>query len=235
MKFDQPLIKGTLVRRYNRFLADVELESGEKITAHCANPGSMMGLSDPGNKVLLSTVNDPRRRFKHQLEIVYAGRVAVGIHTGRPNSIVAEAITAGKVRELVGYATLRREIQTSAESRLDMVLGGNGMRPCYVEVKNVTLAQDGIGYFPDAITERGTRHLGELVNLVREGNRAMVFFLAQRADVTVFRPADHIDPMFGEALRDALARGVEAVCYRAKVTTRGIEVEEAIPVVAEEN
>ncbi|MEE8409956.1 MAG: DNA/RNA nuclease SfsA [Myxococcota bacterium] len=230
MRFDQPLIEGTLLKRYKRFLADVRLNNGSKITAHCANPGSMMGCSEPGSKVLLSVHDDPRRKFMHQLEIIYAGRTPVGVHTGRPNAVVAEAIEAGKVSELAGYATLRREVQVGRNCRIDLLLKGNGLRPCYVEVKNVTLAQDGVAYFPDAVTTRGVKHMVELTDLVREGNRAMVIFLAQRADVNQFRLADHIDPDFGQALRDAAARGVEVICYRAKVTRRGIALDTLLEV-----
>ncbi|MFC1612002.1 DNA/RNA nuclease SfsA, partial [Myxococcota bacterium] len=128
------------------------------------------------------------------------------------------------------YATLRREVRYSRDSRIDLLLEGNGLRSCYVEVKNVTLAQESVAYFPDAITERGIKHMADLTDIVREGNRAMVLFLAQRADVERFKPADHIDPDFGQALRDAVARGVEPICYRAKVTRKGIELETRLPV-----
>ncbi|OGQ78393.1 MAG: sugar fermentation stimulation protein SfsA [Deltaproteobacteria bacterium RIFOXYA12_FULL_58_15] len=230
MRFEQPLIEGTLVRRYKRFLADVVLTSGEEVTVHCANPGSMIGCSDPGSKVLVSVRDDPRRKFSHQLEIIFAGRVPVGIHTGRPSSVVAEAISQGKVPELAGYATMRREVRDARDSPVDLLLEGNGLRPCYVEIKNVTLAQEDVAMYPDAITEQGTKHMAELTDIVREGNRAMVIFLAQRSDVERFRPADHIDSEFGQALRDAVARGVEPICYRAKVTRKGIELDTRLPI-----
>jgi sugar fermentation stimulation protein A len=230
VRFEQPLIEGTLLRRYKRFLADVRLNNGSEVTAHCANPGSMLGCSEPGSKVLLSVHDDPRRKFKHQLEIIYAGRTPVGVHTGRPNAVVAEAIQQGKIDELAGYATMRREVRYGRDSRIDLLLEGNGLRPCYVEVKNVTLAQDGVAYFPDAVTVRGTKHMSELTDIVREGNRAMVIFVAQRSDVGEFRPADHIDTEFGQALRDAAARGVEVSCYRAKVTRRGIALDKQLDV-----
>jgi sugar fermentation stimulation protein A len=230
VRFEQTLIEGTLLRRYKRFLADVKLASGEEVTVHCANPGSMMSCSDPGSKVLVSLHDDPRRKLKHQLEIIYVGRTPVGIHTGRPNAVVAEAITMGRISELAGYATLRREVRFGRDSRVDLLLEGNGLRSCYVEVKNVTLARDGVAYFPDAVTARGTKHMAELTDIVREGHRAMVLFLAQRADVERFRPADEIDSEFGQALRDAIARGVEPVCYRSKITRRGIELDVQLPV-----
>ncbi len=230
MRFDEPLIEGTLLRRHKRFLADVRLASGEEVTAHCANPGSMAGCSDPGSKVLLSLSEDPRRRFKHQLEIIFAGRTPVGVHTGRPNAVVAEAIEQAMIPELAGYATMRREVPYGRDSRIDLLLEGNALRRCFVEVKNVTMAEGDIAYFPDAVTERGTRHMTELTDIVREGNRAMVIFLVQRGDVTRFRPADHIDPEFGQAFRDAVARGVEAACYRAKISRRSIELDQRLPI-----
>ena len=228
MKFEQDLIEGTLVRRYKRFLADVVLESGEEVTAHCANPGSMFGCSEPGSKVLLSLQSNPKRKFKHQLEIVYNGRTPIGVHTGRPNSIVAEAIMKGKIPEVAGYARMRREVAYGKNSRIDILLEGNGLRTCYIEVKNVSMARENVAYFPDAKTERGTKHLRELANIVREGNRAMVIFLAQRGDVRGFKPAEDIDPDFSEALRDASARGVEILCFRSRVSKKGIEFEKPI-------
>ncbi len=230
MRFDQPLIEGTLIRRYNRFLADVKLNGGEEITVHCANPGSMMGVADPGSKVLLSKHEDPRRKLKHQLEIIYAGRTPVGVHTGRPGAVVAEAIGKGKLPELHGYATLRRDIKLVKNTRIDLVLEGNGLRPCYVQVKNVTFAYQGVAYFPDVVSADEARQLSELTDLVREGNRAMIIFVAQRADVAWFRPADHIDADYGQAFRDAVARGVEISCYRANVTKKAIELDEKLTV-----
>ncbi|MBI5507417.1 MAG: DNA/RNA nuclease SfsA [Deltaproteobacteria bacterium] len=230
MRFERPLLEGTLVRRYKRFLADVKLDNGTEVTVHCANPGSMMGCSEPGSKVLVSVASDPRRKFKHQLEIIYAGRIPVGIHTGRPNSVVAEGIGKGVVPELAGYATMRREVLYGRDRRVDLLLEGNGLRSCFVEVRGVSMASGDVAMFPDAMTDNGVGEMAELVDIVREGNRAMVFFLAQRADVQRFKIADAIDTEFGQALRDAIARGVEVVCYRAKVTKRGIELDRQLPV-----
>ena len=230
MRFEQPLLEGTLIRRYKRFLADVKLRNGDEITAHCANPGSMMGCSEPGSKVLISVHEDPRRRFKHQVEIVYAGRTPVGVHTGRPTAVLIEAIMHGKISELAGYATLRREVSVPRESHIDVVLEGNGLRPVYIRAENVTLAYEGVSYFPDAVSPRGIQHMSELTDIVREGSRAMIFLLAQRSDVEHLRPADHIDPEFGQAFRDGIARGVEAIGYRAKVTRKGIELDKKLPV-----
>jgi sugar fermentation stimulation protein A len=230
VRFEQPLIEGTLVRRYKRFLADVKLTNGQEVTVHCANPGSMTGCSEPGSKVLVSMALDPRRKFKHQLEIIYAGRIPVGIHTGRPNAVVAEAIGKGLIPELAGYSTLRREVLFGRDRRIDILLAGNGLRSCYVDVKGVSLANDEVAMFPDVVTENGEEQMSELVDIVREGRRAMVFFLAQRADVARFKISDSADPEYSQAIRDAVARGVELVCYRAKVTRRGIEIDRQVPV-----
>lgn len=233
MRFEQPLIEGTLIRRYNKFLADVKLRNGDEITAHCANPGSMTGCSEPGSKVLISIHEDPRRKFKHQIEIIYAGRTPVGIHTGRPVGVVTEAIIAGKVPELAGYATLRRDGKPQRGlniPRVDATLEGNGLRSCHLLIENVTMAYENVAYFPDAVQQDGIRNLQHLTDIVREGNRAMVFYVAQRVDVEWFRPADHVDPEFSVAFRDAVARGVEVICYRAKVTRKGIELDKKLSV-----
>lgn len=229
MRFDQTLIEGTLLRR-NRFVADVKLKTGDEISVHCANPGSMMGVSEPGSKVLMSVHEDPRRKFKHQLEIIFAGRTPVGIHSGRPSSLVAEGLLAGKIPEVMGYATMRRDIRTTKNTRIDFVLEGNGLRPCYIQVKSVTLAYENVAYYPDVISDADADHLSELTDLVREGNRAMVVFVAQRNDVQWFRPADHIDAEYGQAFRDAIARGVECLCFRSDVTKKGIDLDQKLTI-----
>lgn len=231
MRFEQPLIEGTLLRR-NRFMADVRLQSGDEITAHCAHAGAMLGCSEPGSKVLLSEHNDRRRKLKHQIEIIYSGRIPVGIHTGRPTAVVAEAIMAGKISELAGYAVLRRETTVAHGARVDIALEGNGLRTCYIQVKNVTMAENGVAYFPDAVSPTEGERLLELTDLVREGFRGMSIFVAQRNDVESFRPADHIDPDYGQTFRDAMARGVEVLCFRSNVTRKGIELDEKLPVEA---
>ena len=229
MRFDQPLIEGTLIRR-NRFLADVRLSNGSEITAHCAHAGAMLGCCDPGSKVLVSQHADPRRKLKHQLEIVYSGRTPVGIHTGRPSSLVAEAIMGAKIPELAGYATLKRDQLAEKNPRFDLAVIGNGLRPCYIQVKSVTFAFEGAAYYPDLPSAEERERVSELTDLVREGNRAMIIFVAQRADVERFKAADHIDAEWGQAFRDAVARGVEVACYRANVTRKGIELGEKLPI-----
>lgn len=230
MRFEQPLLEGTLIRRRKRFFADIKLRSGDEVTAHCINSGSLMGCSEPGSRVLVSLQEGDKHRFKHQVEIVYSGRTAVGIHAGRPTNILMEAIAQGKISEVAGYATMRREASTPRVSAVNVALEGNGLRPCYIAVRNVTLAYEGVSYYPDAVHPRDVDDMSELTDLVREGNRAMVFLLVQRSDVEWFRPADHIDPDMSTAFRDAVARGVEPLCYRAKVTRRGIELDKKIPV-----
>jgi sugar fermentation stimulation protein A len=229
MRFEQPLIEGTLVRRQSKFLMEVKLRTGEEIVAHCANPGSMIGCSEPGSRVLLSSHEDPRRRFKHQLEIIYSGRVPIGVHTGRASSIVAEALMASKIPEVAGYATMRKEPRQARGSHIDIVLEGNGLRPCYIQAENVTLAYDNIAYYPDIVFPEGIKHLQTLTNLVREGHRGMFILVAQRTDVESVRPADHIDTEYSQAFRDAVARGVEVLCYRAKVARKGIEFDKKLP------
>ena len=228
MRFDDPLVEAKLIRRYKRFLADVQLRSGEEITVHCSNAGGLQGISDPGTKVLLSKTNDPRRKFNHQLEIVYSGRTPIGIHTGRPITVVGEAIRDGLIPELAGYATMRRIPRANRVERIDLVLEGNGLRPCYIVVENVTLEKETVARFPDAKHPQGIDVIHNLTNLVREGNRGMVIFVAQRSDVESFELADQLDSEYCEAFRDGVARGVEALCFRARVSRKGIDFEKPL-------
>ncbi len=230
MKFEETLLEGTLEERSQPFHARIRLRSGERIIAHCANPGSMQGCSAPGSRVLLSVQRNVRRRHAHQLEIIYAGKVAVGIHSGRPTTVLIESIRQGKISEVAGYATLRREVQVPKVSCVDLLLEGNGLRPCKIVAKSVTLAQQQVGTYPDALMPQAYTELAELTDLVREGCRAMIFLLAQRNDVESLRPADAIHPEYGQAFRDAILRGVEVVGYRAKVTRKGIELDKRLPV-----
>lgn len=235
MKFDTPLLKGTLERRYKRFLADVRLSTGERVTAHCPNTGSLLGCAEPGFEVWLSHSSKPGRKYPHTWELVKVrGRVTVGINTGRSNRLVHEALTGGVITRLQGYRQIRREVRFGREnSRVDLVLEDGGKKPpCFVEVKNVTAAvEKGIAVFPDAVSARGTRHLRELARAVEAGNRAAICFCVQRSDVVEVRPADQIDPVYGAALRQAVAAGVEAMAYRARVSPRGIALVDEVPVV----
>jgi sugar fermentation stimulation protein A len=231
-----PLTEGRLLRRYQRFLADVELADGTVVTAHCPNTGSMQGCKDPGSRVWLSASDNPKRKLPWTWEIVEADGVLVGLHTGRTNALVREAIEAGRIPALAGYQRLRGEVPYGGpdgrRSRIDLLLEADGRPPCYVEVKNVTAAvTGGLGYFPDAVTERGTKHLREMAEEVARGHRAVLFFCVQRGDVREVRPADHIDPEYGRTLRQVLAQGVEVLAYGAEVLPSGIQLLHPLPVV----
>ena len=231
MRFPAQLVAGRLIRRYKRFLADVQLEHGV-ITAACPNTGSMLGCCEPGSRVWLSESDRATRKYRHTWEIVEVGKVLVGINTGLPNALVAEAIAAGAIPELGGYASVRREVAYGEEgSRVDLVLEDPRREPCYVEVKNVTAAVSGrVALFPDAVSERGARHLRELMRLKAAGLRPVQLYCVQRGDVDEVRPADAIDPEYGRTLRQALEAGVEVMAYRAKVTAREIRLERRIAV-----
>jgi len=229
MKFKTPLLEGRLVRRYKRFLADIEIPGGEVITAHTANSGSMKGLTEAGNRVFVSHHDDPKRKLKYTWEIVEVKGTAVGINTHLPNALVAEAIDGGVIAELQGYGTMERERKYGKNSRIDLLLKGEGRPDCFVEVKNVTLVEGAAALFPDAVTERGQKHLKELMDMVAQGHRAVMCFVLQRADGEHVGPADAIDPEYGRLLREAASCGVEILAYRARVTTREIRLVKAVP------
>ncbi|HKJ89041.1 MAG TPA: DNA/RNA nuclease SfsA [Gammaproteobacteria bacterium] len=225
MRFEQPLLEGTLIRRYKRFLADVELPDGAVVTAHCANSGSMATCKEPGRPVMLLPADSPKRKLKFTWELYHCGDGWVGVNTHRPNALVAEAIAAGDVPELAGYAGMRREVKYGRNSRIDILLEDPERGPCHVEVKNCTLlAPDGLVRFPDAVTERGRKHLDELMELSANGGRAVMFFLVNRPDGAGFGPADHIDPAYGKRLREAAEAGVELLAYRTRATPEGIDL-----------
>lgn len=229
MRFPDPLIRGRLVRRYKRFLSDVELPSGHQVVAHCANPGSMLGLAEPGMEVWLSPARNPARKLKYTWELVDAGSGLVGINTGHPNAIVAEALAAGKVPELAGYGGLLREVRYGRNSRIDILLEHDGRPLCYVEIKSVTLKRGAeAAEFPDAVTQRGAKHLAELSEMAESGARAVMFFLVQRSDCARLEIAGDIDPGYQDALQSALGRGVEAMCYTCKVAPEGIELDRGL-------
>lgn len=224
MKFSQPLTPGKLVQRYKRFLADVRLDSGEIVTAHTANSGSMMGLTDPGNPVFLSFHNTPTRKLKYAWEIVQVGPTLVGINTSLPNRLVEEAIPLGVIQELRGYGEIRREVPYGKNSRVDLLLSNGEREKCFLEVKNVTLVEKGKAFFPDAVSERGQKHLLELAEMVKQGHRAVLFYVLQRDDSKVIAPADHIDKEYGKILRKVVKQGVEMLAYQARVTTEAISL-----------
>jgi sugar fermentation stimulation protein A len=236
MRFTAPLLPATLVRRYKRFLADVVLPSGETVTAHCANPGAMIGLAAPGAPVWLSHSNNPKRKLSHSWELVEvdlgSGAELVGINTSNPNALAAEAIAAGRIPELAGYGTIRREVKYGKNSRVDFLLEQPGRPPCYLEIKNVHLMrQRGLAEFPDAVTKRGAKHLVELAAVRAAGARAVMLFLIQIASAERFAVARDIDPAYGAQFDQARARGVEAIARRCRLAHDGIEVAEPIAII----
>lgn len=231
MQFDEPLALGTLHRRYKRFLADIRLDSGEEITAHVANSGSMRGCAEPGARVALSYHGGGKRKFPWSWELVDVGGTWASIHTGRANSIVEEAIAAGRIASLRGYREIRREVKYgSRNSRIDLLLSHPQRPRCWVEVKNVTMAQGRRALFPDAVTERGKKHLLELRDMVAAGDRGVIFFLVNRGDCTRMSPAAEIDPAYTRTLAEAKEAGVEILAYRTRVSPEAIEVERRLPV-----
>lgn len=230
MKLQHSLASGRLLRRYKRFLADVELTDGTVITAHCPNSGSMLGCAAPGSPVLLSRSDNPSRRYPHTWELVHADDCWIGINTSLPNLLVREGIEQGIVTELQGYERIRQEVCYGSErSRIDLLLEGPGL--CYVEVKNVTLVEDGMARFPDAVTTRGQKHLRELIAMVANGARSVNFFVVQHANATAVAPADSIDPAYGRLLRQAAMAGVELLAYQASVTPTEIVLCRPLPIV----
>lgn len=235
MRFAAPLVPATLIKRYKRFLADVMLASGETVTAHCANPGSMLGLMVPGARVWLSRSANPKRKLGYSWELIEVdlggGLELVGINTSNPNMLVAEAIAAGSIPELGGYGLLRREVRYGANSRVDFLLEGAGRTPCYVEIKNVHLMrQAGLAEFPDAVTKRGARHLAELTREAAQGARAVMLFLVQIGSAERFALARDIDATYGAAFDRARAAGIEAIVRRCRLSHDGIEVAEPIEI-----
>ena len=230
MDFPAPLIEGRLIKRYKRFLADVELPDGSQVTAHCANPGSMMGLKEPGLRVWLSESTNPKRKLKYSWELLEVDGGLVGINTNHPNGIVYDAIKLNKINELTGYSNSKREVKYGKNSRIDILLE-EGNSSCYVEVKNVHLKRNGaLAEFPDSVTARGAKHLQELGDMVEAGHRAVMFYLVQRTDCSAFALADDIDPTYADAFKTARERGVEMLCYGCDITLDSITVSKPIPI-----
>ena len=234
MRFPTPLVPGRLVQRYKRFLADVDLDSGERVTATCPNTGSMIGLVAPGSRVWLSLSDSPTRKYRHTWELVEAdlgaGPAIVGINTGHPNRLVQEAIEGGLVPSLKGFPVLKREQKYGVNSRIDILLECPKKGLCYVEVKNVHLSRKaGLAEFPDSVTERGVKHLQELTAMVAAGHRAVTVYLVQRSDAKRLGFAEDIDKAYVAALRTAMAAGVEAVALGCRVSPEEIAVARKLP------
>ncbi|NIR49981.1 DNA/RNA nuclease SfsA [candidate division KSB1 bacterium] len=226
MKLPEPLIPGKLIERYKRFLADVQLED-RTVTAHCPNSGSMMGLLQKGNDVLLSESGNPKRKLPYTWELVRVGPTWVGVNTINPNRMIHEALLNGEIPELSQYSDIKREVIWKHTCRFDFMLK-NGQKTCFVEVKNVTLEENGLALFPDAKTERGVKHLRHLKEAVSDGHRAVMCFLVNREDCTFFMPAETIDPVYADSLRDAYENGVEIVVYRANITPPEVVIDGAL-------
>lgn len=233
MKLTPPLQPATLCRRYKRFLADVRLPNGESLTVHTPNTGSMLGLSEPGTPIWLRDTNNPARKYRYSWEMSEPEPgLFVGVHTGIVNQLVKEAIEVGIVTELQHYDRIQQEVAYGVEkSRIDLLLSAAGKQDCFVEIKNVTAADDaGLAIFPDAVTTRGQKHLRELRQVVRDGGRAVIFFCVQRNDIQGFRAAQEIDPDYARLLEEVVVDGVEVLAYKARISPDEISLTEAVPV-----
>jgi sugar fermentation stimulation protein A len=228
MIFQRALIHGHLVKRYKRFLADVVLENGDIVTAHCTNSGSMKSCLEEGAEVRLSPVNDPKRKTRFTWEMIRIEGDWVGINTSHPNTLAFEWIKEGLIPGLEGMNGLRREVKWE-DSRFDLY-GEGPSGPCFIEVKNVTLKEGEWALFPDAVTERGRKHLKTLIRVKRSGIRAVMLYVVQRMDVKVFSPAREIDHTYAQTLDDAFHQGVEVIAVQAKVSPEGIEFHRKLPV-----
>ena len=243
MKYPEILQEGRLIRRYKRFMADIELHSGEQITLHCPNTGSMKNCLYPGHRVWYSDSHNPKRKYpctweQAEIPVVFNGEermTLAGLNTGRANPLVEELLQAGGVKSLAQYCTIRREVKYGVEnSRIDFLLTKDGLPDCYLEVKSVTLAMgDGLGLFPDAVTSRGTKHLRELKEICENGGRAILLFCVQHTGIDRVAPADAIDSKYGEALREAIKAGVEVIAWGAEMSREGIELNRELPVLIE--
>ena len=223
------LIPGVLIKRYKRFLADVRLENNNIVTAHCPNTGSMQGCCEPGRPVYLSYHDNPKRKLKYTWELIAMPTSLVGINTLVPNRLVYASLTGGLVPELCGYETVQREVGIGDHTRIDLMLSSEVNGRCYVELKNCTLVNDGIAYFPDAVTDRGLKHLNALVELAASGFRTVMFYFIQRMDAKLFRPADHIDANYGRGLRRAVKQGIEIMVYDVFIDLKRIRLNRRIP------
>jgi sugar fermentation stimulation protein A len=233
MDFPSPLARGRLVSRYKRFFADVVLDDGRAITAHCPNPGAMLGLNTPGLPCWVSRSDDPKRKLAHTLELVEADGGLVGINTMHPNRLVAEALAADAIPELTGYATHRREVRYGANSRVDFLLEHPDRPPCWLEVKNCHLRRTGtLAEFPDCVAARSLKHLRELTAMVEAGHRAVALFVIQRTDCDAFQACADLDPAFAAGLGRAIEGGVELFAYACDITLEGVSIARRVPLLS---
>jgi len=234
MRFQTPLVPARLIRRYKRFLADCRLEDGREITAHCANPGSMLGLADPDMKIWLEPNDDPKKKLKFGWRLVdHENGHFTCVDTSVPNRAVRTALFARSVAPLAEYGTVRPEVKYGQNSRIDFLLSEPGLRDTYVEIKAVTLKrQSGLAEFPDSVTTRGTKHLGELSEMVRQGHRAVMLYLVQRTDCQRLDLARDIDPTYATAYDAARKLGVETLCFSTNITPDGVDLSDPLTIVA---
>ncbi|SPJ30384.1 DNA/RNA nuclease SfsA [Falsiruegeria mediterranea] len=227
MNFPTPLIPARLIRRYKRFLADCMLEDGREVTAHCANPGSMMGLAEPGSKIWLEPNDDPKKKLKFGWRLVdHENGHFTGVDTSVPNRALRATLEAREIPELAVYDTVRAEVKYGEKSRIDFLLSGPGLPDAYVEVKSVTLSRrPGLAEFPDSVTARGTKHLNELASMVKQGHRAIMLYLVQRTDCDRFALAADIDPAYAAAFDAAHQNGVERLVYATQISPTGVTVD----------
>lgn len=240
MNYTHTLCEARLIRRYKRFLADVERPDGSQITLHCPNTGSMKNCIFPGGRVWYSESNNPKRKYpctweQAEVPVCFAGQprtTVAGLNTGRANGLVEELLAAGRVPALAEYDTLTREVRYGQEnSRIDLLLQAEGLADCYIEVKSVTLAcGDGLGLFPDAVTTRGLKHLRELIHVREQGYRAVLFFCVQHSGIDRVSPADEIDPLYGQTLREAARAGVELMAWGARLSPQAISLDTPLSV-----
>lgn len=224
LPFSKTLQRARLEKRYKRFFADVILDDGTRVTAHCPNTGSMATCMGPGATVWLSYNDSPTRKLKWTWELTETDGGFVGVNTALPNRAVESGIRSGLIQEFLDYDEVLREVKYGTNSRIDLLLKSRSKSDCYIEIKNTTLFHDSHVMFPDAVTERGQKHLRELANAAAEGHRAVIFFFVNRPEGCAFRPADHIDPVYGTLLRDVSRRGVEILAYRAVHTINDIKL-----------
>ncbi len=227
MKFPDKLVHGTLIKRYKRFLADVTLDDGSEVVAHCTNSGSMKSCLENGAEVYLTFVNDPKRKTKFTWEMIKINSDWVGINTGNPNKLAFEAISEGSIPELAGYTNVKREV-TFGDSRFD-IFAENENEQCFVEVKNVSLKEGKYALFPDSVTTRGQKHLRTLMEVKSKGIRAVMLYIIQRSDVEIFAPAAEIDAEYAKLLKEAVNAGVEVIPMQVKVTPEKIELVKKLP------
>ena len=231
------LVHARLIRRYKRFLADVRLDNGEAITVHCPNTGSMKNCVEENAEIWLSYSDNSKRKYRYTWEYMMTSRGHhIGINAGNANKLVQSAIRDDLVEPLTGYETIRPEVKYGDEnSRIDLLLQDGKKPDCYVEVKSVTLLEDppssGIGYFPDAVSERGAKHLRELMKMSQSDARSVLFFCVQHTGIQEVRPADHIDREYGKLLREALDSGVEVLAYKVRKSNKGFRLWRNLPVI----